>query len=65
MSLPKVIAGKLLVTDHDLKWPRGCEKGHWSQFSDSGVKSTCKPMFESVLNGFRPKEAPFNFLPLP
>ena len=29
-----------------------------------GVKSTCKSMFESVLNGFRLKEAPFNFLPL-
>ena len=29
-----------------------------------GVKFTCKPMFGSVLNGFCPKEAPFNFLPL-
>ena len=29
-----------------------------------GVKSTFNPMFESVLNGVRPKEAPFIFLPL-
>ena len=29
-----------------------------------GVKSTCKPMFEGVSNGFRPKEATFNFPPL-
>ena len=28
------------------------------------VKSTCNPMFESVSNGFLPKEAPFIFLPL-
>ena len=29
-----------------------------------GVRSTCKPMFESVLIGFRRKETPFIFLPL-
>ena len=29
-----------------------------------GVKSTSNPMFESVLNGFCSKEAPFIFLPL-
>ena len=29
-----------------------------------GVKSTSTPMFESVLNGFCSKEAPFIFLPL-
>ena len=29
-----------------------------------GVKSTCNPMFESVSNGFLPKETPFIFLPL-
>ena len=29
-----------------------------------GVKSTCNPMFASVLNVFRAKEAPFIFLPL-
>ena len=28
-----------------------------------GVKCTYYPMFESVSNEFRPKEAPFNFLP--
>ena len=26
-----------------------------------GVKAACTPVFESNLNGFRPKEAPFNF----
>ena len=29
-----------------------------------GVRSTCNPIFESVSNGFLPKEAPFIFLPL-
>ena len=38
--------------------------GHWLQYSDSGVKSTCNPMFESVSNGFLPKETLFIFLPL-
>ena len=32
--------------------------------STQGVKSTCNPTFESAPNGFLPKEAPFNFLPL-
>ena len=29
-----------------------------------GVGSICNPTFESISNGFLPKEAPFNFLPL-
>ena len=29
-----------------------------------GVNSNCNAMFEGVSNGFRSKEAPFNFLPL-
>ena len=29
-----------------------------------GVNSTCKPVFESVSNGFLPKKSPFIFLPL-
>ena len=28
------------------------------------VKSSCNPMFENVLNSFRPRETPFIFLPL-
>ena len=33
-------------------------------FPIQGVNYTCNPMFESVKNGFRPKQAPFNFLRL-
>ena len=29
-----------------------------------GVNSACKPMFESVYNGFRPDQTLFQFLPL-
>ena len=55
-------------TAGDLPWPemtlttwRGVT-GH--NIPTQGVKSTCNSMFESVLNGFRPKQAPFNFLQL-
>ena len=52
----------------DLLWPkmtlatwRGVT-GHNSR--TQGANSTCNTMFESVLNGFCPKETPFIFLPL-
>ena len=42
------------------KW-RGATGRH---VPTQGVMSTCNPMFESVSNGFLPKEASFIFLPL-
>ena len=52
---------KLLVIFHDLKWPWRHDEGVTSHIPIRGVKSTCKLMNS---NGFRPKEVPFNFLPL-
>ena len=55
-------------TAGDLSWPEMTSAtwrgviGHNILTQD--VNSTCKPMFESVLNGFRANEAPFIFLPL-
>ena len=60
-----------LLPKKNCRWPfmtwnglGDMRRGHWSQYSNSGCHSTCNPMFESVLNCFRPKEAAFNFLPL-
>ena len=39
-------------------------RGQWSQCSDSGCQVYLLPMLESISNGFGPKEAPFNFLPM-
>ena len=56
---------KMLVTFHDLKWPwRHDERVAGRNILTQNVKSTGNPMFQSVSNGFRPKEAPFIFLPL-
>ena len=55
------------MTFHDLKWPwplatwRGVTGRN---IPSLGVTYTCNPLFERVLNGFLPKEAPLIFLPL-
>ena len=64
-SLSKVIAEKLLVTFYGLKWPWGLAT--WRRVTGHNiltqvVKYTLNPIFERVLNDFRPKEAPFMFL---
>ena len=63
LSLSKAIAEKLLVTFHDLKWPRQHEEGNWSQYPIQVVKSTYSPIFE-CFEWFCPEQATFNFLPL-
>ena len=54
-------------TDGGLSWPE-MTLATWLGVTGrniriQGVKYTCKPMIESVSNGFHPKEAPFNLLP--
>ena len=42
LYLSKISAEKLMVTFHDLRWPRGHEEvpeGHWLQFSGSGCQA--------------------------
>ena len=63
-SLSKVIAEKLLVTFHELKWLWWHGEGSLVaifRLRASTVKSTCNPMLERVSNDFRPKETPFVF----
>ena len=62
LSLSKVIAEKLLVTFHDLKWSRWHEgRGSLVAIFRFRVSSLPVTRCVSVSNGFRPKEAPFNF----
>ena len=62
----KLLSKKLLVTFHDLKRPWRHSEGSLVAILRLRVLSLseCDPMFESVSNGFLPKEAPFIFIPL-
>ena len=64
---PKVIAEKLLVTFHDLKWLRGHEEGQRVaifRFRVLSLPVGCNKIVECLdLKRFRLKEASFNFLP--
>ena len=64
-SLSKVIAEKLLITFHDLKWP--WRHGEGSLVAIFRLRVSSLPVtrcLRNVSNGFLPKEAPFIFLPL-
>ena len=63
-GLSKVIAKKLLVTFHGLKWPwplATCWRVTGRNISTLCINSTCNPIFESLSNGFLLKQAPFIF----
>ena len=61
--LSKVIAENLLLTFHDLNWPRRHEQGLLVAIFRFRVSSLAVTRCWRVLNGVRRREVPFNFIP--